>query len=91
MRSRCVVSISGIAAGLLLAVGGIAFGGFTLGSLAFGVVATGVVPRSVLDVSAETMQWLSLGAWALLTTIATAAVTGFIFWLKDTAARDAEE
>ena len=59
-----VISLSGLSVGLFLAMGGIAFGGFAVGSLAFGAVgAVGVLPLTMLDPSAETMQWLSLAAW----------------------------
>ncbi len=82
-----VVSLSGISAGLLLAIGGIAFGGFAIGSIAFGVVANGVIPLAAIDVSSETLQRLSFGAWVLVTALVTAGVTGLVLWWKDVVGR----
>ena len=79
-----LISVSGFSVGLLLALGGVAIGGFAIGSLAFGVAATGVLPFSALDVAPETMQWLSLAAWGLVTAVVTIGVAGLVmFALKD--------
>lgn len=86
-----VISLAGISAALLLAIGGVAFGGFAIGSLAFGIVATGVLPLAAIDVSDDTMQWLTLAAWALVTVLVTAAVTSLIIWWKEFAARNRDE
>ena len=87
-----VISLSGLSVGLFLAMGGIAFGGFAVGSLAFGAVgAVGVLPLTMLDPSAETMQWLSLAAWGLSTAVVTAGVVGLVISLGDAAEPNAGE
>ena len=58
-------------------------GGFAIGGLAFGVAAIGGIPRAALDLSAETMQWLSLAAWGLVTAVVTAAVVCLVVWFRD--------
>ena len=80
-----VISVNGLSVGLLLAIGGIAFGGVAIGSLAFGLVATGALPRAALDVSPETMRWLTLSGVGLLTVIVTACVAVLVVCLKDDA------
>ncbi len=77
------ISLSGIAVGLLLAMGGIAFGGCTVGSLSFGVVAIGVHAESLITVSEPVRQGLALGAWALATALVTAAIAGLVLWLRE--------
>ena len=60
------LALSGIAVGLLLAIGGIAFGGFGIGSVAFGIVATGALPFAAWDAPEETMQWFNAGGVGLV-------------------------
>ena len=55
----------------------------SIGGLAFGVAAIGGIPRAALDLSAETMQWLSLAAWGLVTAVVTAAVVCLVVWFRD--------
>lgn len=81
------ISISGFAVALFLAIGGVAIGGFSIGSLALGIVATGVLPLAALEVSESTMRWLSVGAWALTTTVVTATVASLLIWWSDSSQR----
>ena len=78
-----IVSLSGLSVGLLLAIGGVAFGGFAIGGVAFGLVAIGALPLAAIDVSRETIQPLSFGAWAVVTALVAAGVTGLLLWWKD--------
>ncbi len=77
-----LISISGVSAGLLLAIGGVAFGGFAIGSVAFGVVGIGFLPFSALDVSPETMGRLWLALWGLVTAIVTLGIAGLVIGFK---------
>ena len=83
-----IISLGGLAAGLLLAIGGVAFGGFAAGGAAFGVAAVGGHASPLLDLSADAMQWVSLTAWALATTAVTALVAALVIWWQATGDRD---
>jgi hypothetical protein len=77
-----LISFSGIAVGLLLAFGGIAAGGLATGSLAVGLVANGAIGHSLLSLSPEAVQWMSVVAWVLGTAVmiggAAAVILAFV-------------
>lgn len=79
-----VLSLGLMAAGLLIAVGCMAGGAYAAGFMAWGVAATGWRPRSLLDQSAEAMQWVSFSALALLTAVVALTAAGLIIWWQDT-------
>ena len=83
-----VMSLGGLAAGLLLAIGGMALGGFAAGGAAFGVLAVGGRAGSLLDLSPEAMQWVSFAAWAIVTAAVTAIVAALVIWWRASGDRD---
>ena len=78
-----ILSLGLMAAGLLIAVGCMAGGAYAAGFMAWGVTATGWRPRSLLDLSAEAMQWVSFSAFALLTAVVALIAAGLIIWWQD--------
>jgi hypothetical protein len=84
-----LVSISGLSVGLLFALGGIALGGFSAGGVAFGFVTNAPGPDfptglSLLSLSPETVEWVSLFAWGFGTLVVTAtAAVVILAFIKD--------
>ncbi|MDP6606512.1 MAG: protein kinase [Dehalococcoidia bacterium] len=86
-----LVSLAGISFALLVAIGGVAIGGFAGGSVAIGLVSAGLAGHSVITVSDEMRQWLSLAAWGLSTAIIATVAAGVLAWRLDAAGRKPEE
>ena len=78
-----VFSLGLMAAGLLIAVGCMAGGAYAAGLMAYGVAATGWRARSLLDLTAEAMQWVSFWALALLTAVVALILAGLVIWWQD--------